>query len=316
MSLWNRYQLSFSTLAQAGIEVSGEGIALMRRAVQLVSQARERFHNENPSEAVRVRTALSLGPFGASLPPAQEFGGFYPPPYGPKAFSTDGSNLNAFPFESVREASIQALATFHLQRLLVFLEDKSTWSNIDYIAFETVPLAREVTAIRRAMTRLRLEHAASPKPWWISLVFPDGVYPEMTLDGGHLTVDDAVRAVLSDMDDGDRPNAIGINCTKPEYLPSLLDSYETSIERLTPSQSPGLVVYPNGGLVCEIATKTWSSSSNDDSAGSSAWARDLSEIVKARKGRWSGILVGGCCKAGPQEIKVLAERVKSFDRRS
>lgn len=283
----------------------------MRRAVQLVHHARELYRTDNPVAAEDIRIALSLGPFGASLPTAQEFGGFYPPPYGPKAYAPDDHNINAFRSDAESTDSVEALKNFHLQRLEVFAGDEETWKKVDFVAFETVPLAREVKAIRQAMRTIHA-NGALRKPWWISLVFPDGKYPETStsLPGEHLSVKNVVRAVFDEMDDGDTPDAIGINCTKPQYISTLLDEYAEAVGTLDSESAPGLVVYPNGGAAYDVETKTWSSA--EHGAGRT-WAVQLAEIVGVRKDKWSGVLVGGCCKTGPEDIRSLAELVKELE---
>ena len=57
--------------------------------------------------------------------PAQEFDGFYPPPYGPKTYSAGGNNTNAFPPEDVdqEKGAEDALCSFHLDRLKLFVDD-------------------------------------------------------------------------------------------------------------------------------------------------------------------------------------------------
>jgi hypothetical protein len=45
-------------------------------------------------------------------------------------------------------------AAFHLQRLHAHASDDETWRAVDAVTFETFPLAREVRAIRRAVTPL------------------------------------------------------------------------------------------------------------------------------------------------------------------
>jgi homocysteine S-methyltransferase len=76
----------------------------MHEAVLLAQQAREIFISEqkdsqHPEKAdqVPIQICLSLGPFGATLTPTQEFTGFYPPPYGPRGYhpvETDNLHLN------------------------------------------------------------------------------------------------------------------------------------------------------------------------------------------------------------------------------
>jgi homocysteine S-methyltransferase len=171
----------------------------MLKSVKLADEARQRFIEERDDVSQQdVRIALSLGPYGASVFPGQEYGGFYPPPFGPKAFS-EGENYNAFDDEVMAENSINALSQFHLERLQVFARNPEAWFSIDCIAFETVPLAREVKGIRRAIGLLQKEGVEDHlvKPWWISLVFPSGRYPETEHPGGqNLSVRHVAEAVL------------------------------------------------------------------------------------------------------------------------
>jgi homocysteine S-methyltransferase len=70
----------------------------MLESVRLADLARTRFIEEQGGilTSSDIIIALSLGPYGASLFPAQEFEGFYPPPYGPKAYSASEMNCNSF----------------------------------------------------------------------------------------------------------------------------------------------------------------------------------------------------------------------------
>ncbi|KAF9227135.1 hypothetical protein BS17DRAFT_775018 [Gyrodon lividus] len=47
-----------------------------------------------------------------------------------------------------REKFIQALSAFHAERLIAYTKVPKTWNLIDCIAFKTVPVAREMAAIR------------------------------------------------------------------------------------------------------------------------------------------------------------------------
>lgn len=72
-----------------------------------------------------VEIALSLGLYGATLSPAQEFDGLYPPPFGPRGFSVDSSAEDRgyrtiFPAHGRLEAESAAeipLAEFHLSSI-------------------------------------------------------------------------------------------------------------------------------------------------------------------------------------------------------
>ncbi|KAF8644789.1 hypothetical protein AX16_008251 [Volvariella volvacea WC 439] len=201
----------------------------MKESVRLAKRAKDAFVSEcsqaqiesgGGESRVAVAIALSLGPFGASVSPTQEFDGFYPPPYGPREYTHGGENINDFGcnFASLDHsgleggalkdelASIEALAQFHYERLEVFAEDREVWDTIDCIAFETVPLVREAMGIRLAMKRLeerlrssngRDDSGCASKPWWISFVCPEGRLPERKRGSKEERkgMDDVVRAV-------------------------------------------------------------------------------------------------------------------------
>ncbi|KAI0771780.1 hypothetical protein BC629DRAFT_1595532 [Irpex lacteus] len=146
------------------------------------------------------KIALSLGSFGATLPGGEEFGG-NPPPIDP------GS------------------AEFYLERLRVFLP---VLDSVDYVAFETVPLRREIRAIRRAMSAFLQEKRAAVDSngdmgivkWWISTVWPDGLYPEVNQNGERdTTAKDVVEALLGSREGEARPWGVGVNCTFVDHLP-------------------------------------------------------------------------------------------------
>lgn len=252
----------------------------MRESVKIADDVRKRLdrgHVNSTSSAttatfdtpstssVRQRpdhkVCLSLGPYGAMLPYAQEFDAIYPPPFGPCSFDPDTETVqtNSFilpstpssekdtistapPFTIPPEelASHSALTGFHLHRLRVFAQDERTWSRIDLVAFETTPLLREAKAIREAVARLLSEmHDRSGdswamKPWYISFVFPGGRFPEERWVGGPKY---DVRTIVETVFLGEAetssassawatstnmPSGIGINCTEPKYLPKLI----------------------------------------------------------------------------------------------
>ncbi|EGO00419.1 hypothetical protein SERLA73DRAFT_181000 [Serpula lacrymans var. lacrymans S7.3] len=326
--LTSTYQCAFTTFERAGYSRE-DATRIMRKSVEVAREAKRRFCDQNrnvlPGD---IRIALSLGPFGATLYPAQEFDGFYPPPYGPKAFSSSGQNENVFGDDvAQRESSIDALAHFHSERLQVFTSDRECWDAVDCIAFETVPLAREVKAIRRAMGMLggAVADNGEWKPWWISTVFPGGHYPERKTPGGeYLSASEVLNAVLGEENDGrigevvrqplTLPSGIGINCTGIEFLPDLLSDFERALnnaeEKARLGGRPWLVLYPNGGDVYDPVSRTWRGS-NETQKGR-VWGEQLGQIVDSARGNgtWGGILVGGCCRTGPAEIRALVDALR------
>jgi len=324
------YQCSFQTFGRAGYSEAAAQAAMLK-AVRLSNEARTTFANKAVgASGLGIKIALSLGPFGACLTPPQEFDGYYPPPYGPKENSGDGSDCNAFGRDTTAEmASIDMLAHFHSERLLVFARDSETWKTIDCIAFETVPLVREVKAIKLAMLRLQQDLVtrdsnAVLKPWWISGIFPGGHCPETQCQGGpNLTATDFVTAALQwspclskELTNMDSvlpvPAGVGINCTSMDFIPVIVAEMTRAVTDFHKQalQKPWLVLYPNGGDVYDPTTRTWQKQKQSEKE---TWAFRLGKIVSdvttSHMGVqvWGGIMVGGCCRTGPEEIRVLAE---------
>lgn len=343
----------------------------MRRAVQIADDARHSFLSESAegqqqqhdsTGVLRPRPALclSLGPYGAVVPGAQEFTGLYPPPFGPSA-PDDPSSTRSTAFAMTREQASSptvdsseaqaedALADFHLRRLLVFADDPDTWSLIDVIAFETVPLLREARAIRRAVVRLEKEMGMrssagaveqgqmrmqewAMKPWFIAFNFPDGrCLQERWKDGPRIDVGALVNDVFSPSSfntdsspsASSRPMGIGINCTAPRHLPQLIKEMTEAMRDLPrPVPPPCLVVYPNGGAVYDGMTQKWSDLATD-AQGNVRWATNILGLVQeglqsAVTGDdfpWSGVVLGGCCKVAPADISALDQLLKESYRR-
>lgn len=279
----------------------------MRKAISLAGNARRQYGNSRS-----VKIALSLGPYGASMTTAQEFTGFYPPPYGPKAFSPSEKNTNAFDDDDERDAkereAQRALEEFHFQRLKVFADDPDSWEGIDLIAFETVPLVREIRAIRGAMRRLLYITPIISKSWWISTVWPDGRYPEESTPGGErLGVEEVVSALLSDAQGTPAPDGIGVNCTDLKHLGVIIKGIRDNVMLIRPNLKPFLVLYPNGGITYDTVNRSWVGESPVASEQRAIWAKRLASIGKEEQesGVWTFVAIGGCCKTGPEHIEEL-----------
>ncbi|KAG6832034.1 hypothetical protein H0H87_003015 [Tephrocybe sp. NHM501043] len=321
-----RYQATVNAFKKEGYSGS-QAEDLMIKNVRLADKARTVFINECVDEAPIVKIALSIGPFGATLAPAQEFDGYYPPPYGPMGYSETESTRNSFDEEDTEgeQTSIDALSQFHLDRLLVFARNAEAWEKIDIIAFETIPLMREAVAIRKAMLGLGNALATEKnirivdKAWWMSFVFPAGRFPQKSIGGQHRTVHDILHNVFSLAMTSDNkplpiPTGIGINCTAPKHLFGLLQEFHhvmAGLHNLSPSH-PWLVLYPDGGDSYDIKTCSWKVSSED---AKRSWAIDVTDALKVVlvqqecRTVWGGIVVGGCCRAGPDLIGELRGQI-------
>ncbi|CAE6416516.1 unnamed protein product [Rhizoctonia solani] len=295
------YQCAPDTFTRAGY-THDQAMAITHKAIALAVRAREQYMNTAPSGTSTARIALSLGPFGATLSPAAEFSGIYPPPYGPS------QPVTFFAGEQAPEDELKAedaLFEFHLGRISGLALSNETWDSIDIIAFETVPLLREARAIRRAMSAFAsANQSVRIPPWWISFNFPNGVLPEQTSKGINYTAGDALKACF----EGDKtgpdsvPDAFGINCTQVKHLHKCLSLASEALrdlghewypkdqrlsivnpQKIPSKPGPALVLYPNGGRVYDPTTMTWfpavpTSSKTEGLSESDAWAVDLAEV--------------------------------------
>lgn len=294
------YQAAYNTFEREGY-TRDRALKLMSSAVTVANKARSQYQVENPIiQPHDIRIVLSLCAFGGTVSPMQDYDGIYPPPYGPRAYTTSRENITSFGEDLVgREKSIQALAEFHTERVLAFADNDQTWDAIDAIAFETLSLQREVTAIRRAMTTVEevlQKGGRCVKPWWITAVFPDGRCRETHAPGGdNISAKDVATAMIRQEanDQGTqlaRPDGIGINCTEVQFLPGLVEAFtQATGSCVQETKWPWLILKPNG-----IAREA------------EAWAAGLLECIDKMKGSgWGGIVAGGCCAATPDFIDSL-----------
>ncbi|BGP14814.1 hypothetical protein JCM10213_001819 [Rhodosporidiobolus nylandii] len=284
--------------------------------------------------------ALSLGPFGASLQPGQEYGGLYPAPFSPSDAPETPSKSTCpdaalaavpLPLDAVAAPGLapheQHLAAWHLQRLQHFAQSDAFDSGIKLYAFETVPVLGEATAIRRAVAVFNAERAAAgmeSKPFYISFVFPrvkqdtaeETVrFPDPTPAAASLSslaaqAEAVVSAALSPADGLALPAGLGFNCTSPLHAKAVVEALTAAVQRQQQSsaEKPWLVLYPDGGATYDVVSRSWHHPAGltDDK-----WAVLVADAVRAGReaGAWGGVMAGGCCKAGPSAIKALKEEV-------
>ncbi|KAF8322237.1 Homocysteine S-methyltransferase [Clavulina sp. PMI_390] len=320
----NTYQASSEQFARAG---TNPAIVpdICRSAVRIAAEARRRHLLLKGSSATPPKIALSVGPYGATLPSAEEYDGMYPPPFGPHGVPPRGSAGAAqspppAPLSNLEKRAEDALYDWHLKRIRIYSDVPDIWSEIDIIAFETIPLAREARAIRRVMTTLFLEHHAV-KPWWIAFTFPRGELPQKQYIGGPpMTAQQLIDAVYSTANELLVPPAIGINCTSPPAVASMIVGMTCAMLNVvsqSPMIKPWIVVYPNGGLTYQPGIRKWIES--EEGRSGEDWAKGVIESVGSSLSRvaegpgdgkplpWSGVILGGCCLTGPTEIGLLSQ---------
>jgi homocysteine S-methyltransferase len=156
-----------------------------------------------------------------------------------------------------RGAGAERIAAVQRPRIAALLA-----ASPDLLAFETVPSIVEVGVLAE------LRDEAGDVEAWMTFCCRDG---ERLSDG--TPVEDAVRAA------GDGFTALGVNCTEPRFIDSLL-------ERMRASTELPLIVYPNGvGPIEPAAVAGW------------------------RERGAAGI--GGCCRVGPDTIAAIAATLRA-----
>ena len=165
------------------------------------------------------------------------------------------------------------LKYFHQQRI-----EWLDTSSADILAFETIPSLQEARVLSELLT-----HAH--KSAWISFSCKDGKYLN---DGTPISEAcqflNSVKHVL----------AIGVNCTAPKYISSLIQEIKTH------APDKRIIIYPNSGEVFNPIDKSWTGISDPKAYAPQAmqWVKEGADII------------GGCCRIGPKHIKEIAFSIR------
>ncbi|MEX0708292.1 MAG: homocysteine S-methyltransferase [Woeseia sp.] len=182
-------------------------------------------------------------------------------PYG--AALHDGSE-----YTGVYAVSKAGLRQFHERRLALL--DRS---DADLLACETIPNRREAEVLCNLLEQARL-------PAWVSFC---------CRDEAHLSDGTPLRDVCALFADHPNVRALGVNCTRPQFVTSLI----AEIRAAAPGKA--VVVYPNSGETYDAATNSWSGD-----ASLAACAGSAREWQRA-----GASLIGGCCRIGPEQIAAI-----------
>lgn len=190
-------------------------------------------------------------------------------PYG--ASLADGSE-----FHGKYRSSPAELLDFHLQRLSCLSKAEP-----DIFACETIPSWQEAQILLEAL------QSFPQIPAWFSFTCRD----ELRTVHGEL-ISDCAKGLSSHS----RVSAIGVNCTAPEHVSSLI----SEIRANTPKP---IVVYPNSGQTWDAETRSWLGKASVNS-----WEQRAVEWVQ-QGATW----VGGCCGTTPDDIRQMrASLEKNF----
>lgn len=189
-------------------------------------------------------------------------------PYG--AYLADGSE-----YTGNYDIDANELYAFHKRRAEVLYE-----AGADILLFETQPSIREVLIEAEIAEEINADY-------WISF---------SCKDGKHINEGDNISECARKLSEGyPHLRMIGVNCTKPEYIVSLIHELKASIDL-------PIAVYPNSGEIYDPVSKTWTHSENALDFGSYALS-----YMKA-----GASAVGGCCTTTEKHILQVAEARKKF----
>lgn len=240
------YQASEEGLTAAGFSVF-QARELMRFSVSLAIEERNIFSREHP-DRIRPLVSASIGPYGAYLADGSEYTGKY-------------------------EVEDSVMRDFHASRLRLLAD-----SEVDIIAFETIP------SIREARIVLDVLGESTDKPAWISF---------QCRDETHVAGGTPIKECTELVNTYSQIEAIGINCVPPALVSPLINEITTA------GTEKYIAVYPNSGEVYHADTKTWHGTGDPASCGIMA-------------GEWfqkGARLIGGCCRTGPEHIASIRSTV-------
>jgi homocysteine S-methyltransferase len=181
-------------------------------------------------------------------------------PYG--AYLADGSE-----YRGNYDATEAQLREFHKERLEILIACKP-----DFLAIETIPEIREARVLLQLLKDLN-----NTIPVWIAFSCRD----DLCLSSGEYFKDAArVSKELG-------AEYIGINCTSPELVTSLLESAK---------EYGPFVVYPNAG-------RTW----NEKLKRLEGATVKLSDKHIQEWAGCGATIIGGCCGIGPKEIAQVSQ---------
>ncbi len=187
-------------------------------------------------------------------------------PYG--AYLADGSE-----YRGDYNLTEDELIAFHRPRVEALIASRA-----DLLACETLPCLIEA----RALIQLLAEFANTSAWFCFS-----------AKDGEHISSGELIAKCASFLDKQPQAAAIGINCTSPLHIPSL-------IRKIKKNTNKPVIVYPNSGEYYSAVTKTWHGESSCDKFGlqSKEWYEN------------GASLIGGCCRTTPGHIEEVSNWVR------
>ena len=281
---------------------------MLRLSVELAQAARKQAYDEQetqyPKDALKsflpkqLWIAGSIGPYGAHLANGSEYTGTYDPVPDHELFKD-----------------------YHRQRVRVLKE-----AGVDVFALETMPCFAEVEAVLEV-----LEEEAKGMTCWVSVSLQPGgevameraeasgdpvrKMIEMSRGADGLMADGTPLAKLAELiQEKDNVVAVGVNCVKSEAVFPALWALHKRMSELDDAKnlrpSKGLICYPNSGETWDGQARGWKRKRGDD--------RPASKTLEDYLESWTRIgidrlmIVGGCCRVGPEETKRMRKWLDRF----
>lgn len=211
--------------------------------------------------AIKARDEFWAEPFNRANRP-QPFVAASIGPYG--AFLADGSE-----YRGKYGLNEKDLMDFHRPRMKALIE-----AGADILACETIPSLSEAQAIAKLLKEFPTVTA------WLSF---------SARDEKHVSEGQAFADCVRQLEDQPQITAIGINCTSPNYIVSLIGEARKVTEK-------PILVYPNSGETYNAENNDWNGNPVLESFGE-----------QAREWHDAGArLIGGCCRTTPEDIRVIA----------
>jgi len=183
-------------------------------------------------------------------------------PYG--AYLADGSE-----YRGDYNLSEDELIAFHRPRVEAHIA-----SGADLLACETIPCGIEARALIRLLAGFPNTLA------WFTFT---------AKDGEHISNGERIADIAAFLDSQPQAAAIGINCTSPLHIPSL-------VREIKKNTNKPIIVYPNSGEFYSAVTNTWHGETSSDKFGlqSKEWYEN------------GATLIGGCCRTTPGHIREIS----------
>lgn len=180
-------------------------------------------------------------------------------PYG--AYLADGSE-----YRGNYELTEKEFIDFHRPRMEALME-----SGVDLLACETIPKFAEAQALIKVLSEFPTTYA------WFTFT---------AKDSEHISHGEKIADVAKWLDAFEQVAGIGINCSSPIHIPSLIDE-------IRKNSSKPIVVYPNSGEFYVSVTNSWHGETSCEAFGlqSKDWYEHGAKVI------------GGCCRTTPEHIK-------------